>query len=152
MDRLTKSAHFLSMKTTSIVDILRKIHIREIIRLHSILVLMVSDRGSSFTSRFQNTLQKALGTQLVFSSAYHLQTDCQTERVNQELGGILKACVLDFQGSWEGHLQIVELTYNNSYHSTIGMAPYETLYGRPCRSLIYLAEPEDILLLGRLGQ
>jgi len=76
------------------VDILGKIYIREIVRLHDIPVSIVSDRGSSFTSRFWKTLQKALGIQFNFSSVYHSQTDGQTERVNRVLEDMLRACFL----------------------------------------------------------
>jgi len=144
MDRLTTSAHFLPVKTTYTVDTFERIYILEIVRLHGIPVSIVSNRESSFTSRFWNNLHKALD----FNSAYHPQTDGQTERVNQVLKDMLRACVLDFQGSWEEHLSLVEFAYNNSYHSIIGMASYEALYGRPCRSLLCWAEPEDGLLLG----
>jgi len=85
VDRLMKLAHFLSVKTRYTVDILGKIYIREIVRIFGIPVSIVSDRDSSFTSRFWRTLQKALGTQLDFSSAYHPQTNGQTERVYQVL-------------------------------------------------------------------
>jgi len=71
---------------------------------------------------------------LDYCSAFHPQMDGQTERVNQVLEDMLRACVIDIQGSWEEHLPLVEFAYNNSYHSSIGMAPYEALYGRPCRT------------------
>ena len=64
------------------------------------------------------------------------------------LEDMLRACVIDFQGSWEDHIPLIEFAYNNSYQATIGMAPYEALYGRPCRSPICWAEPEDSLMLG----
>ena len=79
-------------------------------------------------------MQKTFGTQLDFSSAYHPQTDGQTDWVNQVLEDMWRACVLDFQGSWEELLLLVKFAYNNSYHSTIGMAPYEALYEKPYRS------------------
>lgn len=69
-----------------------------------------------------------------FSTAYHPQSDGQTERVNQTLEDFLRACVLDFGGSWEDHISLVEFSYNNSFQSTTGMTPFEALYGRPCRS------------------
>ena len=75
-----------------------------------------------------------MGTQLAMSTAYHPQTDGQTERVNRVLQDLLRASILDFGGNWESHLPLVEFVYNNSYQETIGMAPYEALYGRPCRS------------------
>ena len=85
---------------------------------------------------------------LDMSTAFHPQTDGQIERVNQVLEDMLRACVMDFKGSWEDHLQLIEFAYNNSYHSSIGMAPYEALYGRPCRSPICWAEVGDSELLG----
>ena len=79
---------------------------------------------------------KALGTRLQFSTAYHPQTDGQTERVNQILEDMLRACILDFGGSWKKYLHFAEFAYNNSYQTSIRMAPYEVLYGRKCRSPI----------------
>jgi transposase InsO family protein len=148
VDRLTKSAHFLPVKTTFSADRLARIFIQEIVRLHGIPHTIVSDRGSAFTSRYWKSFQDALGTRLDYSSAFHPQTDGQTERVNQVMEDMLRACVLDFQGSWVEHLPLVEFAYNNSYQATIGMAPYEALYGRPCRTPLCWAEPEDSLLLG----
>ena len=75
-----------------------------------------------------------MGTGLDYSSPFHPQTDGQTKRVNQVLEDMLRACVIDFQGSWEDHLPLVEFAYNNSYQSTIQMAPYEVLYDRPCKT------------------
>ena len=75
-----------------------------------------------------------MGTQLAMSTAYHPQTDGQTERVNQMLEDMLRACVLDSGKSWEDHLPYVEFAHNNSFQASIGMAPFEALYGRPCRS------------------
>ena len=106
---------------------------REIGRLHGVPLSIVSDRDSRFTSRFWRSLQKALGTELGLSTAFHPQTDGQSERVIQILEDILRSCVLDFQGSWMEHLPLIEFAYNNSFKSSIGMAPYEALYGRPCK-------------------
>ena len=103
-------------------------------RLHGIPVSIVSDRDSRFTSHFWRSLQTALGTQLSFSTAYHPQTDGQSERTIQILEDMLRACMMDFSGSWEDHLPLVEFAYNNSYQASIGMAPYAALYGRRCRS------------------
>ena len=74
-----------------------------------------------------------LGTKLKMSTAYHPQTDRQTERVNKVLEDLLRACVLDFSGSWADHLLLIEFSYNNSYQTSIGMAPFEALYGRLCK-------------------
>ena len=82
-------------------------------------------------------MQGALGTKLSLSTTYHSQTDGQSERTIQTLEDMLRAYVMDFGGSWDQHLTLVEFAYNNSYHSSIQMAPYEALYGRKCRSPIY---------------
>ena len=89
-----------------------------------------------------------MGTSLRMSSTFHPQTDGQTERTNQVMEDMLRACVLDFKGTWETHLPLIEFAYNNSYHSSIGMAPFEALYGRPCRSPLCWAEVGDRKLLG----
>ena len=107
---------------------------QEIVRLHGIPVSIVSDRNTRFMSHFWRSLQTALGTQLSYSTAYHPQTDGQSERTIQILEDMLRACMMDFRGSWEDHLPLVEFAYNNSYQASIGMAPFAALYGRRCRS------------------
>ena len=79
-------------------------------------------------------MQEALGTRLNFSTAFHPQTDGQSERVIQVLEDMLRSCVIDYEGSWDRHVPIVEFVYNNSFQSSIGMAPYEALYVRKCRT------------------
>jgi len=148
VDRLTKSAHFIPVKTTFTTDRLARIYIQEIVRLHGVADSFVSDRGATFTSRFWRSFQETIGTELDYSSPFHPQTDGQTERVNQILEDIPRAYVIDFHGSWEEHFSLVEFAYNNSYRSTIRMAQYEALYGRPCRTPICWAYPEDNILLG----
>ncbi|GJY76935.1 putative reverse transcriptase domain-containing protein, partial [Tanacetum coccineum] len=81
-------------------------------------------------------MQEALGTRLDMSTAYHPQTDGQSERTIQTLEDMLRAYVLDFRGSWDVHLSLVEFSYNNSYHSSVRCLPFEALYGRKCRSPI----------------
>ena len=111
---------------------LARLYLKEIVRLHGIPASIVSDRDPRFVSQFWQGLQKALGTQLKFSTAYHPQTDGQTERTIQTLEDMLRSCILEFKGNWDQHLPLVEFAYNNSYHSSIGMPPYEALYGRKC--------------------
>ncbi|GKE05810.1 putative reverse transcriptase domain-containing protein [Tanacetum coccineum] len=82
------------------------------------------------------------------STAYHLQTDGQSERTIQTLENMLHACVIDFGKGWDIHLPLVEFLYNNSYHTSIKAAPFESMYGRKCRSLVYWAEVEDAQLTG----
>ncbi|KAA0057160.1 pol protein [Cucumis melo var. makuwa] len=111
-------------------------------------VSIISDRYARFTSKFWKGLQLALGTRLDFSTVFHLQTDGQTERLNQVLEDMLQACVLEFSGSWDSQLHLMEFTYNNSYQATIGMTPFEALYGKCCRSLVYWGEVGEQRMLG----
>jgi len=134
VDRLTKSAHFLAMNLRMSMTKLAQMYINEIVRLHGVPLSIVSDRDPRFTSRFWQTLQNAMGSRLTMSSAYHPQTDGQSERTIQSLEDLLRTCVLDHLGTWDEILPLVEFTYNNSFHTSIGMAPYEALYGRRCRT------------------
>ena len=134
VDRLTKSAHFLPMKVNFSMDRLASLYIKEIVRMHSVPVSIVSDRDPRFTSRFWHSLQKALGTKLSFSTAFHPQTNGQSVRVIQVLEDLLRACALDLKGNWDDYLPLVEFAYNNSFQASIGMTPFEVLYGRRCRS------------------
>ena len=101
---------------------------------------IVSDRDPRITTHFWKSFQHTMRTQLTISTAFHQQTDSQSERTIQILEDMLRACVLDLKGSWEEQLPLVEFAYNNSYHASIQMAPYEALYRRPCRSLICWTE------------
>src|ERR1044072_9337457 len=148
VDRLTKTAHFILIKLSYTVEQLAEIYVAEIVRLHGIPSSIVSDRDPRFTSRFWGALQEALGTKLKLSSAYHPQTDGQTERTIQSLEDLLRACVLDHKGSWDELLPLVEFTYNNSFHASIGMAPYEALYGRRCRTPLCWHQDGESLLIG----
>nr|GEW28932.1 putative reverse transcriptase domain-containing protein [Tanacetum cinerariifolium] len=92
------------------------------------------DRDPIFASRFWRSLQESLGMNLDMSTAYHPQTDGQSERRIQTLEDMLRACVIDFGNGWDKHLPLAEFSYNNSYHASIKAAPFEALYGRKCRS------------------
>nr|GEU79550.1 putative reverse transcriptase domain-containing protein [Tanacetum cinerariifolium] len=129
IDRLTKSAHFLLMKKTNSIEKLAQQYLKEIVCRHKVHVSIISDKDSLFTSRFRKTLQKALGTQLNLSTAYHPETNDQSERTIQTLEDMLRACVIDFGNSWDRHLPLVEFSYNNSYHASIKAAPFEAFYG-----------------------
>nr|ABA95022.1 retrotransposon protein, putative, Ty3-gypsy subclass [Oryza sativa Japonica Group] len=134
VDRLTKVAHFIPVKTTYSGSRLAELYMARIVCLHGVPKKIVSDRGSQFTSNFWKKLQEEMGSKLNFSIAYHPQTDGQTERVNQILEDMLRACALDFGGSWDKNLPYAEFSYNNSYQASLQMAPYEALYGRKCRT------------------
>jgi hypothetical protein len=134
IDRLTKVAHFIPVKTTFRGATLAQIYLKEIVRLHGIPRKIVSDRGTQFTSKFWMSLHQALGTKLDFSTAYHPQSDGQIERVNKVLEDLLRACVLTFDKSWESSLPYAEFSYNNSYQDSIKMSPFEALYVRKCQT------------------
>ena len=140
VDRLTKSAHFLAIRESSSAEKLAEIFVRDIVSLHGVPVSIVSDRDTRFTSRFWEKFQGELGTRLHFSTAFHPQTDGQSERTIQTLEDMLRACVMDFGGNWDEHLKLAEFSYNNSYHSSIQMPPYEALYGRKCRTPVCWGE------------
>ena len=119
VDRLTKSTHFLAMRMTFTLEELCQLYIREIIWLHGVPVSIVSDRDPKFTTHFWKSFQKAMGTQLTISTAFHPQTDGQSERTIHILKDMLRACILDHKGSWEEHLPLMEFSYNNSYQASI---------------------------------
>jgi hypothetical protein len=148
VDRLTKSAHFLAIKVGLSLERLEKLYVNEIVRLHGVPVTIVSDRDRRFISQFWKKLHMAMGTNLNFSTAFHPQTDGQSESTIQILEDMLRACAIDFRGSWEEHLPLVEFAYNNSYQASIQMAPYEALYGRKCRSPICWDDIGEKKILG----
>ncbi|GKB76087.1 putative reverse transcriptase domain-containing protein [Tanacetum coccineum] len=130
VDRLNKSAHFLPIREDYKTKKLTKIYINEIVARHGVPVSIILDRDGRLTSHLWQAFQKALGTRLDMSTAYHLQTDGQTEHTIQTLEDMLRACVMDFGGSWDTHLPLIEFSYNNSYHTSIKCAPFKALYGR----------------------
>nr|GEX00031.1 putative reverse transcriptase domain-containing protein [Tanacetum cinerariifolium] len=113
VDRLTKFAHFLPIRENDLMDKLARIYLDRI---------------------------KALGTNLDMSTAYHPETDGQSERTIQTLEDMLRTCVIDFGKGWVKNLPLVEFSYNNNYHTSIKVAPYEALYGQKCRSPVCWAE------------
>ncbi|GJT29710.1 putative reverse transcriptase domain-containing protein [Tanacetum coccineum] len=148
VDRLTKSAIFMPMRETDPMDKLARMYLKEVVTKHGIPVSIICDRDPRFASNFWRSLQKALGTSLDMSTAYHPQTDGQSERTIQTLEDMLRACVIDFGNGWVKHLPLVEFSYNNSYHASIKAAPFEALYGRKCRSPVCWAEVGQVQLTG----
>nr|GEY13488.1 putative reverse transcriptase domain-containing protein [Tanacetum cinerariifolium] len=118
---VTKSAHFLPIRKDYKMDMLARLYLSEIIVKHGVPISIISDCDSHFTLRFWQSMQEALGT---------------------------RACVMDFEGSWEVHLPLVEFSYNNNYHSSVRCAPFEALYGRKCRPPILWAEVGEGQLIG----
>jgi hypothetical protein len=124
VDRLTKTAHFLPVHTTYNAKKYAEVYLDQIVHLHRIPKTIISDRGAQFVARFLEQLQQALGTKLIRSSAYHPQTDGQTERINQILEDMLRACVIQYDKHWDKCLALAEFSYNNNYQSSIKMAPF----------------------------
>ncbi|GJU80717.1 reverse transcriptase domain-containing protein [Tanacetum coccineum] len=148
VDRLTKSAHFLPIREDFKIDRLAKLYLNEIVARHGVPISIISDCDSRFTSQFWQSMQEALETCLDLSTAYHPQTDGQSKCTIQTLKDMLRACLMDFGGSWDVHLPLVEFSYNNSYHSSVRCAPFEAFYRRKCRSPILWAEVGEGQLIG----
>ncbi|GJU10935.1 putative reverse transcriptase domain-containing protein [Tanacetum coccineum] len=148
VDRLTKSAHFLPIRENDPLDKLARLYLNRIVARHGIPASIICDRDGRFTSNFWKSFQKALGTDISMSTAYHPETDGQSERTIQTLEDMLRACVIDFGKGWVKHLPLAEFSYNNSYHASIKAAPYEALYGRKCRSPVCWAEVGEAQLTG----
>nr|GEU68203.1 putative reverse transcriptase domain-containing protein [Tanacetum cinerariifolium] len=123
MDRLTNSAHFLPMHEDYKMDRLARLYLNEIVSRDGVSIWIISDHDSRFTSRFWQSMQETLED-------------------------MLRACNLDFRGSWDVHLPLVEFLYNNSYQSSVRCALFEALYGRKCRSPIMWAEVGEGQLIG----
>ncbi|GJW27922.1 putative reverse transcriptase domain-containing protein [Tanacetum coccineum] len=148
VDQLTKSAIFVPMRETDPMEKLARMYLKEVVTRHGIPVLIICDRNPRFASNFLRSLQKALGTNLDMSTAYHPQTDGQSERSIQTLEDMLRVYVINFGKGWVNHLPLVEFSYNNIYHASIKAAPFEALYGRKCRSPVCWAEVREVQLTG----
>ncbi|KAL4309920.1 hypothetical protein GQ457_01G022410 [Hibiscus cannabinus] len=134
IDRFTKSTHFLHIRMDFDYKRLDDFYIKEVIRLHGVPKSIISDHDPRFASRFGKSLQNALGTQVKLSSAFHPQTDGQFEQVIQILEHMLRSYVIEFAGSREKSIPLVEFAYNNTYQASIRMEPYEALHGKKCRT------------------
>lgn len=128
VDKLTIYAHFIPVNMGYLLERFTNLYVSEIVRLHDVPSSIVSDRDPRFTSRFLGSLHKALGTKLRLSTTNHPQTNGQIKRTIQSLKDLLRACGLEPMGSWDSFLPLREFTYNNSFHCSIGMTPFEALY------------------------
>jgi len=150
VDRLTKSAHFLPVKDRYTVDRYAELYLTKIVCLHGVPKSIVSDRGPQFTAQFWKSLHDAMGTDLTFSTAYHPQTGGQTERVNQILEDMLRSCAIIYGKGWDECLPFAEFSYNNNYQASIGMSPFEALYGGVVELLSIGRNPESEYTLARI--
>jgi hypothetical protein len=148
VEKLSKSAHFVHVKSTCKAIDIANIFMKEIFRLHGMPKEIVSDRDTKFTSRFWKSLMDGFETKLLFSTPYHPQTDGQTERVDQIVEYMLRMHVMHQPKKWEDYLSLVEFSYNNGYHESLMMIPFEALYGRQCKIPISWSNPVDRITIG----
>jgi transposase InsO family protein len=148
MDKLTKAAHFIPLKTTHKATNVADIYMKEVARLHGIPKAIVSDRDPKFTSKFLKGLFKGFGTNLNFSTTYHPESNGQTKRVNQVIKDMLRIYVMDKPSKWEEYLHLVEFSYNNGYQASLKMSLFEALYGRKCNTPISWDNPADRVVIG----
>ncbi|GJW14571.1 putative reverse transcriptase domain-containing protein [Tanacetum coccineum] len=137
---MTKSAHFLAIREDYKMERFAKLYINEIVSRHGMPVSIISDRDSCFTSLFWQSLQKALEIQLDMSIAYHPHTDGQSERTIHTLEDMLRACAINFGGNWDAHLPLVELSYNNNYHSSVNDGDKVLLKVLPWKGVVHFGK------------
>ncbi|GJU90775.1 putative reverse transcriptase domain-containing protein [Tanacetum coccineum] len=136
------------MRETDSIEKLMIMYLKEVVTRHGIPVSIICDCDPRFASNSWRSLQKALGTSLNMSTAYHPQTDGQSERTTQTLEDVQRACVIFFGNCWVKNFPLVEFSYNNSYHASIKAAPFEALYGRKCHSPVCWAKVGEVQLTG----
>jgi hypothetical protein len=145
VDTLTKVAHFIAYRYGLTGEEMAILYMRHQHKFHGVPTKIISDRDPRFTSRFWRSFHEALGTEVVFSTAHHPQTDGQSERTIQTLEDMLRACALTMRGDWTEHLHMAEFSYNSSYHTSIGMSPFEALYGQRVRTPVCWGPTSTIL-------
>jgi transposase InsO family protein len=141
VDRLTKVAHFIPVRSKSTAVDIARVFVREIFRLHGMPKTLVSDRDVKFTSHLWGAFFEAVGTSLKMSTTFHPKTDGQTERVNQVMEDMLRMYCLDEPTKWYEYLPLVEFVYNNTHHSSLGMTPFSALYGQEVVSPVSWCDP-----------
>ena len=129
VDHFSKMAHFLPCSKTSDTSKIAKLYLDEIVKLYSLPKTIVSDRDFRFMSYFWKTLWHLVGTKLKFSTAFHLQTDGQTEMVNHSLGNLLQCLMGKANRNWNSILHVAQLAYNSSINKSIGASPLEVVHG-----------------------
>ena len=149
VDRFSKMAHFIPCKKTTDALQVATLFFREIYRIHGLPLSIVSDRDSRFLGYFWRSLWKQLGTSLDMSTAYHPQSDGQTEVINRSLGNLLSCLVGDAIRTWDGKLPQAEFAHNNSLNRSLGYCPFQVVYGIiPCGPVELSTLPDRTRLHG----
>jgi hypothetical protein len=148
VNKLSKSAHFIPVKSTCKAIDIAQIFMKEIFQMHSMPREIISSRDTKFTSNFWKSLMARLETKFLFITAYHPQTDGQIERMNQVLEDMLRMHVMHQPRKWEDYLRLVEFAYNNGYQASLKMSPFEVLYVRPCNTPISWSNPINRISFG----
>jgi hypothetical protein len=143
VDRFSNMAHFIPCQKTSDVTHITNLFFKEIIRLHGLPKSIVSDRDTKFIGHFWRTLWKKLGTNLMFSSAYHPQMDGKTKVVNRSLGDFLRSLVTEHHSQWDNILPQEELIYNDSVNRSTGKIPFQVVYGMHSRGVSELRDSKQ---------
>jgi hypothetical protein len=140
VDRFSKMEHFIPCQKTSDATHIANMFFKEVIRLHGLPKSIVSNRDTEFIGHFWRTLWKKLGTNLMFSLAYHPQTDGQTEVVNKSLGDLLRSLVTEHHSQWDSILPQAEFAYNDSVNRSTGKSPFQVVYGMQLRGVSELRD------------
>jgi hypothetical protein len=148
VDKFSKSTHFIPVKSTCKAIDIANIFMKDIFILHGMPREIVSDRNTRFTASFWKSLMVGLETKLLFSTTYHPQTDGQTEIVKRILEDLLRMHVMHQPKKWEDYLPLVEFSYNNGSQESLNMSPFESLYGRQCKTPITWSNPMDRITIG----
>jgi hypothetical protein len=143
VEKFSKMAHFVPCQKTSDATHIANLFFEEVVRLHGLPRSIVSDRDTKFIGHFWRTLWKKLGTNLAFSSAYHPQTNGQTEVVNRSLGDLLRSLVTEHHGSWDNIFPQADFAYNDSLNWSTGKSPFQIVYGTQPRGVSELRESEQ---------
>jgi hypothetical protein len=148
IDKLSKSAHFIPVRSTFKDINIDKIFMKEIFRLHGIPKMVISDRDVKFTSSFWKELFAGINTNLNFNMSYHPQMDGHTERTNQTIEDMIHMYVRTKPREWEGYLHLVEFSYNNGYQTLAKLSPFEILYEKKCTTPISWDNTVQNLMVG----
>jgi hypothetical protein len=148
VEKLANAAHCIPLKTTHKVADVADIFLKEVACLHEIPKMIVSNRDPKFTLNFWKGLFKGFRMNLNFSIAYHPEFDGHIERVNRVIEDMLRMYVMEKPSIWEDYLHLVEFAYNNGYHASLNMSPFEALYGRKCNTPMSWDNPADIAVVG----